>query len=146
MIEKERKFLLKQLPSDLYYMQRIEQGYVMIDGKTHLRVRIIDSSKGYLTLKSDITESSKLEYEYEIPLTDAINIFELSKYWLKKIRYKTTYKGNSVDIDVYENGLSVVEIEYEDELVDIPDYCGEEVTGKKEYSNIQLAINNEHIS
>jgi CYTH domain-containing protein len=146
MIEKERKFLLKQLPSDLYYMERIEQGYVMIDGKTHLRVRIIDSSKGYLTLKSDITESSKLEYEYEIPLSDAIGIFELSKYWLKKIRYKTTYKGNSVDIDVYKNGLSIVEIEYENELVDIPDYCGEEVTGKKEYSNIQLAMNNEHIS
>jgi len=33
-----------------------------------------------------------------------------------------------------------MEIEYEDELTELPDYCGEEITGMKEYSNIAIAI------
>jgi len=37
--------------------------------------------------------------------------------------------------------LKVVEIEYEDNLKDgdIPDYCGEEITGVSKYSNIKIA-------
>lgn len=142
MIEKERKFLLKYLPDGLPHRERISQGYLMIDGKNHVRIRIIDNEIGFLTVKSILSETTKLEYEYEIPLIDAIGMFELSKYSLRKVRYKTTHDGNSVDIDIYEDGLSIVEIEYEDELVDIPDYCGEEVTGIQKYSNIQIAMNN----
>jgi adenylate cyclase len=146
MIEKERKFLLKQLPSDLYYMERIQQGYLMFDGNKHLRVRIIDDNIGFITIKTILSDTTKIEYEYEISLSDAIEMMNSTEIKLRKVRYKTLFVGNSVDIDIYENGLSVVEIEYDDELVNIPDYCGEEVTGKKEYSNIQIAKNNEYIS
>jgi CYTH domain-containing protein len=45
-------------------------------------------------------------------------------------------------MDVYKDGRMVVEIEYEDELDELPDYCGEEVTGKREWSNIQMALDN----
>ena len=44
-----------------------------------------------------------------------------------------------MDIDIYPNGPSVVEIEYKQELVQIPDYCGVEITGNPKYSNINIA-------
>jgi CYTH domain-containing protein len=47
-----------------------------------------------------------------------------------------------VDIDVLDNGKSWVEIEFKKDLKSLPDYCGEEITGNKEYSNIQIALGN----
>lgn len=142
MIEKERKFLMKYQPSDLYHMERIEQGYIMFDGSKHLRVRIIDDMVGFITLKTIVSDTTKIEYEYEIPLKDAIELMESTNIKLRKTRYKTHYDGNLVDIDIYPSGLSVVEIEYSTELTNIPDYCGKEITGKKEYSNIKIARKN----
>lgn len=142
MIEKERKFLMKYQPSDLYHMERIQQGYIMFDGPKHLRVRIIDDMVGFITLKTIVSDTTKIEYEYEIPLKDAIELMESTNIKLRKTRYKTHYDGNLVDIDIYPSGLSVVEIEYGTELTNIPDYCGKEITGKKEYSNIKIARKN----
>jgi CYTH domain-containing protein len=139
MIEKERKFILKHLPSDLYHMERIQQGYLMFDGNKHLRVRIIDDNIGFITIKTIVSDTTKIEYEYEIPLEDAIELMNSTDITLRKVRYKTLFDGNLVDIDIYENGLSVVEIEYQDQLNNIPDYCGKEITGKKKYSNIRIA-------
>jgi CYTH domain-containing protein len=59
---------------------------------------------------------------------------------LTKERWKTSFQGCMVDIDLYPDDLCVVEIEYIDELKEFPDYCGEEVTGKKGYSNIIIAF------
>jgi adenylate cyclase len=142
MIEKERKFLMKYQPSDLYHMERIEQGYLMFDGPKHLRVRIIDDMVGFITLKTIVNDTTKIEYEYEIPLDDAKEMMNSTNIKLRKTRYKTHYDGNPVDIDIYPSGLSVVEIEYSTELTNIPDYCGKEITGKKEYSNIKIARKN----
>ena len=72
-------------------------------------------------------------------MEDAIELMNSTDITLRKVRYKTLFDGNLVDIDIYENGLSVVEIEYQDQLNNIPDYCGKEITGKKKYSNIRIA-------
>ena len=61
---------------------------------------------------------------------------------LEKTRYKTTFEGNKVDIDVYPDGRTSAEIEYEIEIINIPDYCGEEITGNKEWSNLNIAKKN----
>ena len=47
-----------------------------------------------------------------------------------------------VDIDVYPDGRTSAEIEYEIEIINIPDYCGEEITGNKEWSNLNIAKKN----
>jgi len=141
MTEKERKFILKKLPDGIKGT-KIQQGYLMFEGNKHLRVRIIDNEKSYLTFKTIHSASVRTEYEYEIPITEAIEMLNSTKIKLEKTRYKTEFEGNLVDIDIFKNGKRVVEIEYEDELMTIPDYCGEEVTGKREYSNIQIAMNN----
>lgn len=139
MIEQERKFLLLSMP-ETYVKFEIKQGYLILDGNKHLRVRIVDDEKAYLTFKTVHTPKVRTEYEYEISLSDAVEMYHNSIYQLKKTRYRTMFDGNFVDIDVYPDGLSVVEIEYEKELSKLPDYCGEEITGVEKYSNINLAI------
>jgi len=143
MLEKERKFILKELPTEgnITKIKHIKQAYLFLDGPNHLRVRI-QNKEAFLTYKSIISDSIKKEYEYQIPLDDALELYEMTKMRLEKIRYSTTFNGNVVDMDVYPDGRMIVEIEYEDELTELPDYCGEEVTGKREWSNIQMAIDN----
>lgn len=141
MIEKERKFLLKQLPKT-ERVEKIKQGYIMVEGKKHLRVRIVNDERSYLTLKIEKSPEERWEFEYPIPLSDGIELFNSTDIKLEKTRYKTTYFGNQVDIDVYPNGLQVVEIEYLDDLTHIPGFCGKEITGQFEYSNLYLALKN----
>ena len=138
MIEQERKFLLVSMPKTDGTI-KIKQGYLMFDGNKHLRVRIIDDQKAYLTFKTIHTAQERTEYEYEIPISDAIEMLNNCNCKLEKTRHKTSFEGNIVDIDVYPDGLSVVEIEYENELGQLPYYCGEEITGLSEYSNVNIA-------
>ena len=141
MIEKERKFILKELPPGLTPIS-IQQGYLMFEGKKHLRVRVVDNKNAFLTYKIVHEASFRTEYEYEIPLADGLEMLAPTTIKLNKIRYKTKFKNYHVDIDFFENGLEIVEIEFEGELEFIPDYCGEEVTGKNEYTNIAIALRN----
>ena len=138
MIEKEKKFILKYLPTGLIPI-KIKQGYLMFDKKKQFRVRIIDDKKAYIAYKVKIDKNTRSEFEYEIPISDAINLYNSTDIKLEKTRYKTTFEGNIVDIDVYPDGMKVVEVEYENELVSIPPYCGDEVTGNKSFSNLSIA-------
>lgn len=143
MLEKERKFILKELPKEgaVDCIKHIKQAYLFLDGPNHLRVRI-QNDEAFLTYKSIVSDFIKKEYEYQIPMSDALELYEMTKIRVEKVRYSTKFKGNVVDMDVYKDGRMVVEIEYEDELDELPDYCGEEVTGKREWSNIQMALDN----
>jgi adenylate cyclase len=148
MIESERKFKLQFLPSGLQSVE-IKQAYLMLAEGKQLRVRITQSThdiKSYLCYKANVEGSAtdKHEYEYQIPNEDALELFNATNIRLTKTRYSTEYKDCHVDIDLYPNGLQVVEIETSEgiELTDLPDYCGEELTGLHEYSNIKLALLN----
>ena len=141
MIEKERKFKLKKLPKNLKSIN-IKQGYLMFDDGKHLRIRIINDEKAFLAYKKNKSKTTRIEYEYEISLTDGIEMLNSCKFRLQKTRYKTTHKDYIVHIDIYPYGKQVVEIEYENKITDLPYYCGEEITGVKEYSNIWMAKNN----
>ena len=142
MIEQERKFLLKYLPQDFKISQEIKQGYLMLDDKNQLRVRIINETNGFLTYKNSVSSILKKEFEYEIPISDAIELFSLCPYRLEKKRIKTTFEGNTVDIDVYPDGLQIVEIEFDNELTSLPAYCGKDVSDDKKYSNVEIAKRN----
>jgi len=141
MIEQERKFKLKFLPEKLESVE-IKQGYLVSDGDRVLRVRIIDDKTALMTFKISKSDTIRNEYEYKILIEDGLELYKNSLYRITKRRYYTTFNGNHVDIDVYKNGKSVIEIEFENELTDLPPYCGEEVTGVKEWSNIWMAMHN----
>lgn len=140
MLEKERKFMLKYLPEGLTPVE-IKQGYLMIKGRKNLRVRIVNDETATMTYKVSLRKGVKDEFEYSVPLEDAYEMYKKAEKKLEKTRYKTKYNGNTIDIDVYPDGLKVVEIEYKNELKkgDIPDYCGMEITGISKYSNTKIA-------
>jgi CYTH domain-containing protein len=148
-IEKEQKFRLKYFPKTLVEdFVHIRQAYLLYDDKSELRVRIQSYSdithSAVITFKSSLPDiTSRTEYEYEIPVMDALQLYNSSKLQISKYRYSLEYKGNKVEIDTYQNGLAVVEIEYSGELSpdEIPDFCGEPLDNK-EFSNLKLAINN----
>ena len=114
----------------------------MFDKKKQFRVRIIDDNEAWVAYKVKIDRTTKSEYEYQIPIQDANHMYQSTDVKLEKTRYRTTFEGNKVDIDVYPDGRTSAEIEYEIELVNLPDYCGEEITGNKEWSNLNIAKKN----
>lgn len=145
MIEKERKFLLKYLPDLGEYFkkpQKIKQGYLLIKKKKHLRIRITNDHFCHICYKQNISKENRYEFEYLIPKEEGFKLYDLSEFKLEKNRFVTVFNNHKVDIDIYPSGLGIVEIEFDDFLNDIPDYCGEEITGQKKYSNIFLAKNN----
>lgn len=141
MLEKERKFKLKYLPEGLIPTS-IQQGYLFVKYKDQLRVRIVGGKEAYICykVKTSNKHGVRSEYEYKIPLSDGREMMETAKFSLQKLRYVTEFNGNHVDIDIYPDGLQVVEIEYENDFIDLPDYCGEEITKVDFFSNINIAM------
>lgn len=142
-IEKERKFLLNYLPQGIMGVD-IKQAYLMTESKKQLRVRIINEKEANLTFKTEIGNHQRLEYEFEIPLVDAKELYLISDLKLEKRRYTIwTSKGFHFDIDIYPNGYQIVEIEYKDKFPEeLPDFVGEEITGNLKYSNYSIAVQN----
>ena len=146
-IEKERKFLVKELPNldnlDVFVDQQIEQGYLMFTDGKQLRVRITKSklwNEAYITYKSKIDKVSRNEYEYKIPIPDAIELMNSTDFKLKKRRRMVDVDGIEIAVDEYPDGLIVAEIEYENELPEfLPEWLGEDITNEKKYSNLQIA-------
>ena len=108
-IEKEKKFLLKELPEnfnemDIFADYEIEQGYLMFGDDKELRVRIIKgrwNNDTMITYKSKIDETSRNEYEYRIPMKDAISLMNSTKIKLKKRRRMVEVDGLEITIDDY---------------------------------------------
>lgn len=144
-IEIERKFLLL----DDSYKQLAEgvaccQGYISADPTKTIRVRTM-GDKGYLTIKGPTKGIGRLEFEYQIPHSEAIELMEelCLKPLIKKVRYILEYQGSTWEIDEFseENqGLVVAEIELSDENQKFakPPWLGKEVTGEKRYYNACL--------
>lgn len=144
--EIERKFLVSgEFKSQAFNQSRISQGYISsVRGRT-VRVRIRDD-KGYLTIKgaSNVSGTSRYEWEKEIPLSEAEELMKLCEPGvIDKIRYLVRSGDHIFEVDEFygENeGLIVAEVELasEDESFIKPDFIGLEVTGDIRYYNSQL--------
>ncbi len=120
-------------------------GHVLVRPHSVVRVRTV-GKQGYLTIKSEVTGATRLEFEYEIPLADANEMLDTlcHKPLIEKIRRKVEYGGLLWEIDEFlgENaGLVVAEVELTDEnqAVSLPHWVGEEVTGDRRYYNAMLS-------
>lgn len=143
--EIERKFLV----SDLSALRGltgtpIAQGYVA-EGGLLVRVRRA-GKKAFLTLKGPRTGLSCEEWEYEIPVDDAIEM--LKEHSTGGVLYKTRYlfpaDKHTLEVDVFEGplaGLVIAEVELanEYESVMLPDWLGREVSTDMAYTNVNLA-------
>ncbi|MEE3483780.1 MAG: CYTH domain-containing protein [Bacteroidales bacterium] len=146
-IEIERKFLLKNsLWKEGANGVRYKQAYLNEKGDNTVRVRI-EGDKAKLTIKSKANNISRMEFEYDIPMEDAENLFLIAKTSaVEKNRYKIMYEGNCWEVDEFlgdNEGLVVAEIELESEtqIFAKPAWIGEEVSGDSRYTNANLARN-----
>lgn len=147
-IEIERKFLLKndtwQNDSRLGEGQAIKQGYLNTDKSRTVRVRT-KGEKAYLTIKGKTEGISRAEFEYEIPVEDALELLKLCEASLEKTRYLLPINNIVWEIDVFEGkhkGLLIAEVELtsEEQAFELPNWIGKEVSGDKCYFNSYLAV------
>ena len=110
-----------------------------------LRIRLIDGVRATLTIKSPVSEIRRLEFEYEIPMTDGAALLGLREGGvIEKLRHKIPWQGLVWEVDLFQGenrGLLIAEIElpHEDTIFEKPDWLGPEVTSDTRYSNAHLA-------
>lgn len=151
--EIEKKFLIKSEPPGFDQLPRkiLRQGYLMTTRSRQIRVRSI-SEQGqadrYFFAAKDEGPEGRMETEFELlpaqfealwPLTEGRRVE-------KERRYLHDPARGTFEIDLYlggHGGLRVVEIEFPSREAAAsfqpPDWLGEEVTGRPEYSNTLLA-------
>ncbi len=146
-LEIERRFLVKGEEWQKLYTEahELQQGYLSTNFEEWIvRVRIIDKNKSKITLKALAGIMSNYEFEYSIPLKDAESMLSLISKKLHKKRYFLTLGSKEWVIDSFLGSnyplvIAEVELDSEKELVQKPNWCGNEVTGVKKFSNAALA-------
>jgi len=146
-LETERRFIVKGDDWKIYTKEyeNIYQGYLITDreGWT-IRVRVINEAESWLTLKYPYSDISKYEFEYLIPLADAMEIMKITNYQVTKKRYKLNLKPGDWIVDCFSKKnyplvLAEVELDSPDQIIQKPKWCDKEVTGVEELSNASLA-------
>jgi adenylate cyclase len=129
----------------------IRQGYLVDVGPDNIRASVrvrVEGDKANLNIKSATLDMTRSEYEYPIPMEDALEMLEHLCIWplIEKTRYEVEHAGHLWEIDVFEGdneGLVVAEIELQsvDEPFEKPSWAGEEVTDDPRYYNVCLTSN-----
>lgn len=144
--EIERKFLLK---NDSWRQQAqpgvyMSQGYMGDAKQASVRVRV-EGDKANINIKSATLGISRLEYEYDIPRDEALEMLAklCEKPLIEKTRYKVKVADHTWEVDVFEgdnHGLVVAEVELtsEEQAFEKPEWAGDEVSGEKRYYNVCL--------
>lgn len=145
-IEIERKFLVKGGAWRFLGTGEIyRQGYILTQNQiTTVRVRIA-GARAYLTLKGKVKGLTREEFEYPIPLEDAQIMLEklCDSPLIEKTRYRIKLGNLLWEVDEFRGdnqGLILAEVELTDEhqLIELPDWIGEEVTQDIRYYNVNL--------
>ncbi len=146
-VEIERKYLVKNdnWKNEVKESQHITQGYIKSEDAT-VRVRCYrDDCTAEITVKGKRNGISRLEFEYDIPYSDAREMQEklCQNNLVEKTRHLIKYKGMLWELDEFhgENeGLLIAEIELlnEDQEYELPDWIGDDVSDKNRYRNSRL--------
>lgn len=147
--EIERKFLVlgdqwRNLATGISY----RQGYINTQNlTTTVRVRIA-GDQGYLTIKGQKIGISRAEFEYSIPLEDAKIMLDTlcDRPLIEKTRYKIKIRELTWEVDEFlgdNQGLIIAEVELKNatQIIDLPEWIGEEVSHDFRYYNSSLVKN-----
>lgn len=145
--EIERKFLVLGTAWQAGVTTRlsIRQAYLTRGDAVSLRVRIVDGERAALTIKSPQPAAVRSEFEYAIPLADAVDMLELrAGAIIEKVRHIVPCGDLRWEIDVFSGvhrGLVLAEIELPaaGTPFEKPAWLGAEVTGDPAYYNSALA-------
>ncbi len=147
-IEIELKFLVENnsWQTAVHKSIFVRQGFLSTVPERTVRVRT--TGKGaFLTVKGKNTDTSRKEFEYPIPASDAEELLQMCEEdIIEKTRHYVHHKGHLWEIDVFQGaneGLVLAEIELTsaDEHFEKPDWATEEVTSDYRYQNSALASN-----
>lgn len=149
-IEHEHKYLIEKFPiTDADNSLHITQFYFACDSSRKLVQR------GRATIKPDNTVTYELahklgsgetlrEVEYEVP-ESVFN--EMKRYFtigtiVQKVRFHIIIDGLKWDVDTYNNGMIVAELENPPDIYTLEQFGNViDVTGKFEYSNYSISMN-----
>lgn len=152
-VERERKFLVPDLPDLPPTGVPFRQGYLAIDGSVSVRVRDAGPEGRTLTIKAG-RGAIRTEFEWSL----SRNQFDAA--WphtegrrIQKTRYRLPLDGVAgasgsciVELDVFHDvldGLAMAEVEFDSEdalrAFAVPDWFGREVTDDEAYTNASLA-------
>jgi len=125
--------------------QPLRQGY-LAGSKTGftVRLRLRGTDQAWLTLKAPAEGFARHEFEYTIPVADAEALWTLAPHRLTKTRFALDLPGGDWVVDVFdgENAplvLAEVELPAADAPLQLPAWCGQELTGDDRWSNAALA-------
>lgn len=144
-VEIERKFLLQgEAWRGLGQAVLLRQGYLSSARERVVRVRI-EGEQAMLTIKGANVGATRGEWEYPIPLADAVELLDglCEQPLIEKVRHRIEHTGMVWEVDEFlgaNAGLVVAEIELasEDQPFDKPDWVGAEVSGDARYYNANL--------
>ncbi len=146
-IERERTFLVADMPDLPDEGTRIRQGYLAIDGDVQVRIRDREGVGRTLTVKGG---RGGTRTEEEVPVDGE----RFERLWqitagrrIEKTRYVIPVGGADAELDVFAGelaGLVLVEVELDSEeamaAFEPPPWFGSEVTDDDGYSNASLAV------
>lgn len=144
--ERERTFLVAEMPELPDGGTRIRQGYLALDGTVSVRVRDRERNGRTLTVKGgEGAARTELEWDIDDDRFDAAWVLTEGRR-IEKTRYVLPMEGGEAELDVFEgelSGLVVVEFEFDsDEAMgrfEPPGWFGDEVTDDPRYANAALA-------
>src|SRR5918998_710458 len=135
-VEIERKFLVRELPEDLEWLDERapRQGHLALDRDTEVRVRD-DAGDWRLTVKHG-GGLRRVEEDIELDARRGAVLWELTQgRRVEKRRHRMTYGSAMLEVDVFEGdlaGLVVAEVEFAGEeparAFVAPAWFGREVT------------------
>ncbi len=148
-VEVERKFLVRNLPSNLnsYEHQAIRQGYLVI-GEDGSEARVRDRAGDYtLTVKSKGT-LSRGEWETKIDEDQFETLWPATNgKRVEKTRFTIPYGDVVIELDIYKGNLMRLvsaEVEFPDEesanSFEVPEWFAVDVTEEKGFKNQNLAL------
>ncbi len=147
-MEIERKFLVaEQPPPEGSPSVRIEQGYLALDAKSGVEVRLRRKDEELLLTIKGGAGRSRSEEELSLDRQRFESLWPLTEgRRLSKERHLISHGGFEIELDVYRedlDGLLIAEVEFPDEEAaegfEKPKWFGEEVTGERGYLNQTLA-------
>jgi CYTH domain-containing protein/CHAD domain-containing protein len=146
--ERERKFLIAQMPDLPEEGTTLRQGYLAIDGSVSVRVRDAGREGCTLTMKAG-RGSLRTELEFGLDAEQfAVAWVYTRERCINKTRYRLPLGAHTVELDVFHenlNGLVLAEVEFDDDETMAafapPEWFGPEVTDDVSYTNAALAVN-----
>jgi CYTH domain-containing protein len=150
-IERERKYLVAELPPLPEAGTELRQGYLALDGGVSVRLREAAGEACVLTIKAGRGDT-RTEVEWPVSGDQFAVMWEQTRgRRIRKTRYWIPLESHHVELDVFHDdlsGLVMAEVELDSEAsmaaFTPPPWFGREVTDDLDFTNASLAVNAPH--